>query len=238
MNAQLYLSRARLRTDAPIAALHNLLVPTDESARISASHRLVWTLFGDAPERARDFMWREAAPGMFYLLSERVPEDRHGIFAIDKAKEFAPSLKPGDRLAFALRANATIARGGAPGVRGKPCDVVMDALHALPITERASMRTEIAETAGRKWLEKQSTSSGFRLVDRECASVVSSYRTLRLDRDRRGAPGQLGILDFEGVVTVTDPAALIAAIARGFGRAKAFGCGLMLLRRAGVPRGD
>lgn len=238
MNAQLYLSRARLRTDAPIAALHNLLVPTDESARISASHRLVWTLFGDTPERPRDFLWREAAPGTFYLLSERVPEDRHGIFALDEAKVFAPSLKPGDRLAFTLRANATIARGGSAGVRGKPCDVVMDALHALPTNERAARREEVAEATGRQWLTKQSARSGFELLDGESVSVVSSYRTLRLDRDRRGAPGQLGILDFEGALTVTDPAALIAAIARGFGRAKAFGCGLMLLRRSGVPRGD
>ena len=39
-------------------------------------------------------------------------------------------------------------------------------------------------------------------------------------------------LDFEGVVlTVSDPAALVPAIAHGFGGAKAYGCGLMLIRR-------
>ena len=39
-------------------------------------------------------------------------------------------------------------------------------------------------------------------------------------------------LDFEGVLTVSDPDTLLPAIARGFGAAKAYGCGLMLIRRA------
>ena len=39
-------------------------------------------------------------------------------------------------------------------------------------------------------------------------------------------------LDFEGVLTVSDPDPLLPAIARGFGAAKAYGCGLMLIRRA------
>jgi CRISPR system Cascade subunit CasE len=223
-----------VRTDAPIAALHNLLVPTDESARISASHRLVWTLFGDSPDRARDFLWREATPGTFYLLSRRVPEDQHGIFMLDEPKEFSPALRVGDRYAFALRANATVARGGSPTTRGKPCDVVMDALHALPKDDRAAKRQELAEVVGREWLSRQGARAGFTPVAHESASMVSSYRTLRLDRERRGEPGQLGIIDFEGVVDVTDPAAFLAAIARGFGRAKAFGCGLMLIRRSGA----
>ena len=39
-------------------------------------------------------------------------------------------------------------------------------------------------------------------------------------------------LDFQGVLTVGDPDSLLPAIARGFGAAKAYGCGLMLIRRA------
>jgi CRISPR system Cascade subunit CasE len=40
------------------------------------------------------------------------------------------------------------------------------------------------------------------------------------------------VLDFEGVLEVTDPVRFLAALANGFGRARAFGCGLMLIRRA------
>ena len=39
-------------------------------------------------------------------------------------------------------------------------------------------------------------------------------------------------LDFDGILTVNDPAAFLLALSRGFGAAKAYGCGLMLIRRA------
>ena len=38
-------------------------------------------------------------------------------------------------------------------------------------------------------------------------------------------------LDFEGILTVGDPGTLLPAIAHGFGAAKAYGCGLMLVHR-------
>lgn len=248
MSAPLYLSRARLRRDAPVAALRALLVPSGDSARVAAGHRLVWTLFGDSPDRTRDFLWREADPGVFYLLSRRIPEDRHGLFALDEPKPFAPTLAPGDRLAFVLRANATVARGGGPGRRGKPCDVVMDALHGTPPGERAQARRRAIETAGRAWLAAQGSKAGFTFPpcksgsgsadgaeedadagERSTVRVVG-YRTLRLER--AGAHARIGILDFEGVLEVQDPTRFLEALTHGFGRAKAFGCGLMLIRRA------
>ncbi|HEY9466624.1 MAG TPA: type I-E CRISPR-associated protein Cas6/Cse3/CasE [Vicinamibacterales bacterium] len=243
MTDTMYLSRATLREDAPIAALHNVLVPKDESQRLSASHRLVWTLFGDTPDRDRDFLWREASPGTFYLLSCRTPVDQHRIFKLDEPKLFAPSFAMGDRVTFALRANATVAKKTGGATRGAPCDVVMNALHAIPKERRAIERARVAEEAGRAWLSRQGAGAGFRLVDvpavqggetSECAPVVSAYRTLRLDRDRRGGgfDGRLGILDFEGMLEITDPSVFMPAMARGFGRAKAFGCGLMLIRPA------
>ena len=48
---------------------------------------------------------------------------------------------------------------------------------------------------------------------------------------RKGQP-QFGILDLTGRIEIADPAVFLALLARGFGRAKAFGCGLMLIRRA------
>ncbi|MDX2120628.1 MAG: type I-E CRISPR-associated protein Cas6/Cse3/CasE, partial [Gemmatimonadota bacterium] len=59
---------------------------------------------------------------------------------------------------------------------------------------------------------------------------VNRYETLSLDRP--GAPMQIGVLDLEGTLYVTDPSAFLGALGAGFGRAKAFGCGLMLIRRA------
>jgi CRISPR system Cascade subunit CasE len=50
--------------------------------------------------------------------------------------------------------------------------------------------------------------------------------------DRRNAAMRIGVLDLEGVLVVSDPARLCHCLAHGFGRAKAFGCGLMMIRRA------
>ena len=47
---------------------------------------------------------------------------------------------------------------------------------------------------------------------------------------RRDQP-QFGVLDMSGVVRVEEPALFLERIAQGFGRAKSFGHGLMLIRR-------
>jgi CRISPR system Cascade subunit CasE len=237
--SELFLSRARLRRDVPAAALWSALAPTDEDRRMQTSHRLVWTLFADDPTRTRDFLWREVGPGHFYFLSRRPPEDRHRLFDLDPPKRFSPELCPGDVLRFTLRANATVARrpAGAVGrARGKPCDVVMDALFRLPTgVARAAERQKVIHAEGRRWLCARGAAHGFRLVDSEidadgAGSCVTGYRVARLD-DRKGAM-RIGVLDFDGTLVVEDPARFLDAVGQGFGRAKAFGCGLMMIRRA------
>jgi CRISPR system Cascade subunit CasE len=188
----------------------------------------MWALFADGPERKRDFLWREAESGVFYTLSERPPVDSHCLFDVDPPKPFQPSFAAGDRLQFMLRANATVARGGAKGTRGKPCDVVMDAIFRLPTAERADRRRTAVEESGRAWLVRQGERGGFTVDVREVR--VPSYQVLRVEHS--GPQARLGVLDLEGVLTVTDPARFIERVRTGFGRAKAFGCGLMLLRRA------
>ena len=141
---------------------------------------------------------------------------------------FEPALRAGDRLRFALRANPVIARAEAPGQRGKRHDVVMDALRAVPRDDRAKARGEAILTAGRAWLARQGERHGFAP---EGDAAVDGYETLRIPR-AKAAPARIGIADFEGVLRVADPARFLAQLAQGFGRARAFGCGLMLIRRA------
>ena len=38
-------------------------------------------------------------------------------------------------------------------------------------------------------------------------------------------------MDFNGILDVRDPVKLLTGLAQGFGAAKAYGCGLMLIRR-------
>lgn len=246
----MYLSRVRLRREVPAAALRAILAPDGRSERAATTHRLVWTLFADGPERERDFLWREADPGSFYCLSSRQPEDRHGLFEIDLPKPFAPELSVGDRLGFMLRVNATVSRGGQPktgeraGVRGKPCDIVMDALHSTQDRTRAEARRRLLVPIAHAWLARQGQKHGFSLPELppprseyDADDVddglfnVRGYRVLNIDRGRKTKPLRAGVLDLEGVLEVSDPRLFIDAVAQGFGRAKAFGCGLMLVRR-------
>ena len=224
----LWLSRAGLRRDsAAIGSLALLLVPDGEGPRVAAAHRLVWALFADAPDRKRDFLWREEGPGRFMALSAREPAPVPDLFDV-RTTPFEPALAVGDRLGFTLRANPVVSRPEAPGRRGKRHDVVMDALHPIPGPERAAARFGVATEAGLAWLGRQGAAHGF-----EPGQVgVDGYETMRVPREAGARPLQFSRLEFTGSLTVTDPAAFLSALATGFGRARAFGCGLMLIRRA------
>jgi CRISPR system Cascade subunit CasE len=57
---------------------------------------------------------------------------------------------------------------------------------------------------------------------------VDGYSTWR----QHGGTGiALTTLDFEGVLEVVDPGSFLSSLLGGIGPAKAFGCGLMLIRR-------
>lgn len=223
----LWLCRARLRRNtAAVGSLARLLVPEGGGARIAAAHHLVWALFADTPDRQRDFLWRQEGPGRFMALSARPPLSLSDLFEVE-CKPFEPALARGDRLQFSLRANPVVSRG-APGQRGKRHDVVMNALHALSKEKRAEARLQAVADAGMAWLARQGAAHGFTPAD---GVAVDGYETVRIPREK-AEPARFGQVDFTGRLTVTDPAAFLPALAAGFGRARAFGCGLMLIRRA------
>ena len=232
----LYLSRARLRSarGEVLSAVAPLLIPDDPRHRAGHAHRILWLLFQDRTDAVRDFLWRDDGDGRYLVLSHRPPVDANGLFDIE-IKLFEPHLEPGDRLRFALRANPVMGRKEAltpdereRRVRGKRVDVVMDALRAVPREVRRAMRDEIAAKAGEAWLVRQAATAGFRLAR---APVVSGYAQIPIER-RRGRPAGFSVLDLTGEIEITDPPTFLARLAKGFGSAKAFGNGLMLIRRA------
>jgi CRISPR system Cascade subunit CasE len=50
-------------------------------------------------------------------------------------------------------------------------------------------------------------------------------------RDDTRSALRLSVIEFNGMLIVREPKTFLAKLARGFGRGKAFGLGLMLLRR-------
>ena len=227
-----YLSRVHLREDASVKALLPLLT-ADKSL-----HSLVWSLFAETPSQKRDFLFRDAGQGAIFVLSSRRPHDAHNLFDLDEPKEFFPCLAPGDRLHFSLRANPVIRRRDPDKDRkSKKRDVVMDALRHIPAgPERPAQRRNLIWQSGHSWLLRQGQKNGFEIASADPAAnkdlQIDGYRQHRVFRKQGQKPVQYSSLDFEGELTVTDPARFLEALYRGFGSARSYGCGLMLIRRA------
>ena len=242
-DAPLYLTKATLKTSPNVRALAQTLLPKNANDRALAAHRLVWSLFGDEGERKRDFLWREFKPGEFFTLSERPPPEAHAFFDVAEPKEFAPALHQGDRLAFSLRVNPTQAVK-LDGKRGERVDVVMHAKHRLreelgnspEDREKLPNYRDIEHDALTGWLSGQGARNGFALVEADqnrpdwAPLRTTGYETIRF-RHRTGRV-QYAKADMDGMLTVTDPSAFLVRLAQGFGPAKSYGCGLMLIRRA------
>lgn len=229
----LYFSRLTLNRFAPAQALRSLIDPSDPNRAADAHHKLMWTVFSDARDRERDFLWRYDGKGQFFTLSRRPPQPSD-LFAPHAVKKFAPALSIGDRLQFVLRANATTSADAQGEVRpdGKNRgrhDVVMAALKPIPAAERAALRDQVAQTAATDWMTRKGQGAGFDLNQ----VTVDAYSQIAIGMPSRKNPRQFGVLDMTGQLTITDPEAFALAYPNGFGRAKAWGCGLMLIRRAG-----
>ena len=226
----LHLTRAALRRDPSAAALSALFRSRDGQPAVDAQRRVIWTLFADDVDRSRDFLWRDDGRGRFFILSARPPDDRHALFTLE-TQPFAPALAAGDRLRFSLRANAVVDRAAARAktARHRRVDVVMHALkknHAPG--DRAEHRMTLANREGADWLARQGSSRGFSVIEAD----ATAYRVVDIPRPGSKGPATFGVLDLDGEIAVTDPPVFLAALAGGFGKARGFGCGLMLIRRA------
>jgi len=168
-------------------------------------------------------------PGIFLILSARPPVDHHGLFAIDEPKPFAPALGEGDRLRFSLRANPVVRRRHEREPRTIKHDIVMNALYPRSGNERGEQRLSTIREQGFAWLERQGANAGFAIQQTETS--IDGYRQHRISRKGKRTPMSFSTLDFEGILEVSNPATLLASIAQGFGSAKAYGCGLLLIRR-------
>lgn len=218
----LWLSRLTLKRTPEVAALVRTLLPDDPSAALASDHRLVWSAFAAGDDAPRRFLWRrDDRSGRYFALGP--PPGESSLFDIE-SKPFAPDLAPGDRLGFALRLNATVDRKDHGG-HSRRHDVAMDLLRTRTAdgARRAEHRQEVAAEAARYWLDRRAASDGFALD----ALHLEAYRTWHLGRGK----GRIGVLELEGTLSVVEPERFLNRVACGFGRARAFGCGLMLLRR-------
>ena len=199
-------------------------IPWDDVKNCYDIHRRIWKLFPGEEEVTRDggederrgFLFRaeQYAPGRparFLVQSRRTPVGVPGIAHLG-SREFDPRPAAGQRLAFLLTAN--------------PVKTIDDAqMEGKPSKRSAKVRVPLVkEAAQREWLARKLSSS----------AVVESVSVLAqapLYFRKGSRAGKIVPVTFEGVLGVQDGENLRNLLATGLGPAKAFGCGLLLVRR-------
>lgn len=201
-------------------------------------HQWLWRCLPAPPGTPRRFLFRRRdADGLprFYVVSEREPQAPSPHWQV-RSKTYAPVLAAGDRLAFELRANPVVNLRDAAG-RPARHDVVMHEktrlLRARGLSrwaewsdaERPAL-AELVQRACTAWLQDRAARLG---IEPDAATLrVDGYEQHRA----KGGGLRFSTVDFSGRLRVADAGALTQALFNGVGHAKAFGCGLLLVRPA------
>lgn len=190
----------------------------DELTNPYEIHRMLWRTFPEAPDHERDFLFRieqrNPRAATVLMQSLRQPNESTSAVRILACKEFELNLRPDMRLNFALIANPTKMikdEDGRLNAKGeaKKCRVPL-----------------IAEAQQIDWLKRKLNAA----VTVEVETIeIDKLPSLNFSKDRKR--GKIQPYSFKGMLQVTDPMQLKNAIKLGIGPAKAFGCGLMLVRR-------
>lgn len=228
----MYFSRISLDEERASAAELMELIGQDGYGE----HQIIWQLFQSPDKSKRDFLFRkesQRSSPVFFTVSRTPPVSNQSILQVD-TKPYEPKVRPGDRLAFSLRANPIITRWvGEDEKHHARHDVVMDAKRKLKADKVPESQwpttSEIAQATCFEWLVSKAERSGFG-VDKGRVSV-EGYRQHRLRKRKNKPLIRLSTVDFTGILTVTHSDLFVNTLFGGIGPAKSFGCGLLLIRR-------
>ncbi|ECA0400556.1 type I-E CRISPR-associated protein Cas6/Cse3/CasE [Salmonella enterica subsp. enterica serovar Newport] len=211
----MYLSRITLHTAqlVPSQLLH--LVERGEYVM----HQWLWELFPGGKER--QFLYRrEELQGAFrfFVLSQERPAES-AIFDV-QCRPFAPELSVGQILRFTLRANPTICKAG------KRHDLLMEAKRQVKTQPDSRDIWTYQQQAALEWLSRQGEQNGFALRE----ASVDAYRQQQIRREKSRQMIQFSSVDYAGVLVVNNPVLFLQRLVQGYGKSRAFGCGMMLIK--------
>lgn len=150
--------------------------------------------------------WERLAPE--YLL----PDDPFAPADNPAVRELNLQLAAGQALAFRLRANPTRRLSAGKGKKGK----------------RVGIYDEEEQLA---WLARKGERHGFRVLQ-ATVSRDGKFKQAQAVTDKKGTHDlELLSAQFDGLLQVTEPDALLQAVAAGIGSGKAFGFGMLSLAR-------
>jgi CRISPR system Cascade subunit CasE len=223
----MFISRVTLK---PGPELFNLLKQKSGSDGYMA-HQILWNLFPNDGNKKRGFIFHKDEKGavpQFLLVSETEPVKTGGVSVISKS--YHPQLVKGQKLVFSLLANPVVSRKVEGKKNSVKHDIWMDAKKQAK--ENGSEGVDIVracENATKLWLIQQGERCGFYLEEKDV--LVDGYIQNRFYKRRNTKPILYSSIHYEGMLTVTNTEKFINTLFTGIGRSKAFGCGLMLVKR-------
>ena len=198
-------------------------------------HQALWQLFDSNPDAERDFLYRQVIEHgriKYYALSRRIPVDKTGIWHIDTPKVYDPQLSEGQKLSFMLRVNPIVTITTESGKKQRH-DVVMQEKKRSgyknhPEKERPPLQ-QLVQQSSIKWLTERMDTNGFAFEPQQV--IADGYRQHRSRINRQQHLIRYSTVDFEGILTVVNIGLFRKALFSGIGKSKAFGCGLLLIKR-------
>lgn len=229
----MYISKITLRKGSDPAAIRKVMADDYQP------HVVLWEMMSKGPEMNRNFMYRlessDSRP-FFYVVSEQLPADDLGEWNIT-TKPYDPLVREGDCYSFVLRANPVRTPNQREHSR-KRHDVILDARRQIKESgiphDQWPTNMQLAQEHGFLWLQQRAESCGFSFAtstEGDPVAIVESYKQQKFFKKNNPKPVTISVLDFRGILTVTDPVLFKEKLFNGIGRGKAFGCGLMLIRR-------
>lgn len=182
-------------------------------------HQWLWDLFPGGKER--QFLYRrEELQGAFrfFVLSQEQPA-ASAIFDV-QTRPFAPMLSAGQTLRFNLRANPTVCKNG------KRHDLLMEAKRQRKTQGDSRGYLVLSAASGADVVGAPGEQNGFTLRE----TSVDAYRQQQIRREKSRQMIQFSSVDYTGVLVLNDPVLFLQRLAQGYGKSRAFGCGMMMIK--------
>lgn len=216
---------------AELSRYTNAMLTLNDNTEYGA-HQVLWQLFSQ--EKERPYIFRQE-PGLhgtpiFFVLSSCPPQMDNDIFQV-QTKLFEPKLEVGQRLAFKLRVNPTICITDEQG-KSKRHDVLMHAKQKIKAQALSAQDVKRhMDNAAHAWITDETRLASWG-ISLESLPDIEAYTQHQSKKASKGKFHKVSFssVDFQGILTVVSPEKFLLQYEKGFGRAKALGCGLMLIR--------
>lgn len=179
-------------------------------------HKALWTCFPGLPAgTVRPFLFRtaELAAGTRILMLSKERPIPLDFAEWDGTKAFQAEFAAGSLFLFRLRAN--------------PVKRATSDRRLRAITDRRAPDSG-GQSPLRAWLEGKARLHGFEL---KSVPEFSACHLAEFDKKAGAGTIRLNVVDIGGALQVTDADRFADAFRNGIGHGRAFGCGMLLLRR-------